>query len=150
MSTPDDNGTPPSEPVLPYGERYAWGYLTTAIAVPVVYAAIMLGRLGDTPADRIDFQVPLLLAMGASVLLNMFLAPPPRRGRDRSDERDKAIARRGDLGAYRALVVGALGVFALAMFEAAPFWIANALYFAFVVSAVVQSIVKIAAYRRGW
>lgn len=142
----DDEARPP----MTYGERHAWGYLTTAIAVPIVYAAVMLGRLDGTPADQIDFQVPLLLAVSASIVLNVFLAPAPRRGRDRRDERDTAIDRRGAAAAYRTLVFSAVLALAVTMAEAAPFWIANALYLAFVLSAVAESIVKIVAYRRGW
>lgn len=148
MNQPLDDNEP--RPPMTYGERHAWGYLTTAIAVPIVYGAIMFTRLDSTPADQIDFQVPLLLAVAASILLNVFLAPAPRRGRDRRDERDTAIGRRGTTAAHRTLIAGALGALALAMFEAAPFWIANALYLAFVLSAVAESIVKIVAYRRGW
>jgi hypothetical protein len=143
----DDNE---ARPPMAYGERHAWGYLTTAIAVPIVYAAITFGRLGSTPADQIDFQVPLLLTVAASILLNVFLAPAPRRGRDRRDERDTAIGRRATTAAYRTLIAGALAALALAMLEAAPFWIANTLYLAFVLSAVAESIAKIVGYRRGW
>jgi hypothetical protein len=39
--------------------------------------------------------------------------------------------------------------FGLAMAEFEYFWIANAIYLAFVVSALTASVVKIAAYRRG-
>lgn len=109
----------------------------------------MLARFGSTPAEQIDFQVPLLLAIGISIALNVFLAPSPRRGRDRRDERDIAIDRRG-AAAYRTLIFGAVLALAVTSLEVAPFWIANALYLAFVLSAVAESIVKIVAYRRGW
>jgi len=148
MNAPPDE--PETEPAMTYGERHTWGYLTTGIAVPIVYGAIMFDRTRTTPADQIDFQVPLLAAVAVSILLNMFLAPGPRRGRDRRDERDAAIDRRGRTAAYRTLIFGALLALVLAMFEAAPFWIANALYLAFVASAVAESIAKIVAYRRGW
>ncbi|GAB3235765.1 hypothetical protein GCM10027447_33640 [Glycomyces halotolerans] len=147
---PTDDSRRPEEPTLPYGERYAWGYLTTAIAVPTVYFAIMLGRLSDTPADEIAFQLPLLIAIGASIVLNMFLAPAPRRGRDRTDERDTDIAHRAQRIGYYTLSVAMVAPFALVMLEAPYFWIAGAVYLAYVVSAVVESIVKIAAYRRGF
>ncbi|WP_198586968.1 hypothetical protein [Glycomyces xiaoerkulensis] len=149
MTEPSDRDRPHG-PALPYGERYAWGYLTTAVAVPAVYAVIMLGRLGDAPADQIDFQRPLLIAIAASIVANMFLAPGPRKGRDRRDERDRGIDRRGESAGFLTLAVAVLGAFALTMFEAPYFWIANAIYFAFVLSAIVQSVVKVAAYRRGF
>jgi hypothetical protein len=39
--------------------------------------------------------------------------------------------------------------FGLAMAEGDHFWIANAIYLAFVLSALTASVVKIVAYRRG-
>ena len=47
------------------------------------------------------------------------------------------------------LAVGMLVPFGLAMAEFEYFWIANAIYLAFVVSALTASVVKIVAYRRG-
>jgi hypothetical protein len=137
-------------PRLPYGERHAWGYLTTAIAVPVVYLAIMLDRLADTPAADLAFQRPLLIAVGASIVLNMFFAPAPRKGRDRQDERDALLAQRGVRAGFYALSAAVLAPFALAMYEAPYFWIASAIYLAFAAAATVESIVRIVGYRRGF
>ena len=137
-------------PRLPYGERYAWGYLTTAVAVPIVYLAVMLGRLGDTPAADLAFQWPLLIAIGASIVLNMFLAPAPRKGRDRQDERDTAIAHRGVRAGFYALAIAVLVPLALTMLEVAHFWIATAIYLAFTIAACAESIVRIVGYRRGF
>lgn len=137
-------------PRLPYGERYAWGYLTTAVAVPVVYLAVMLDRLADTSAADLAFQRPLLIALGASVVLNMFLAPPPRKGRDRQDERDTAIARRGVRAGFFTLAAAMLAPFALTMVEAPHFWIASAIYFAYATAAVAESLTRIVGYRRGF
>ncbi len=46
-------------------------------------------------------------------------------------------------------MAGALGGLALAMLRAEPFWIANAIYLGFFLSAILGSIAKIVAYRRG-
>lgn len=138
------------EPLLPYGERYAWGYMTTAVAVPVVYVIVMLGRLRETPADQVDFQVPLFIAVGASIVLNMFLAPPPRKGRDRRDERDKAIIASGERAGFGALGIGVLLPFGLVLAEVDYVWIAGAIYLAYCASAVATSIATIVGYRRGF
>jgi hypothetical protein len=45
--------------------------------------------------------------------------------------------------------IAAIVPLALAMAEVAHFWIANALYLAFVLAALASSIVKIVSYRRG-
>ncbi|MCC3765324.1 hypothetical protein K3N28_19880 [Glycomyces sp. TRM65418] len=134
---------------LPYGERHAWGYLTTAVAVPLVYLAVMLDRLADTAAADVEFQRPLLIAVAASIVLNMFLAPAPRKGRDRQDERDTLIAQRGVRAGFYVLAAAVLVPFALAMVEAPHFWIASGIYFAFTVAASAESIARIVGYRRG-
>ncbi|WP_371675340.1 hypothetical protein [Streptomyces sp. NBC_01276] len=48
---------------------------------------------------------------------------------------------------HAGCAVTALG---LAMAEAAPFWIANAIYPAFVLSSVLGSTVKLVSYRLGF
>lgn len=69
---------------------------------------------------------------------------------DRTDERDKAISKHGEYIGFYVLSVGMVGALALAMVEADHFWIANAIYLAFALSSTVASVVKIAAYRRGF
>ena len=44
-------------------------------------------------------------------------------------------------------MIGSLGAMVLALFEADWFWIANAIYLGFVLSAIVASATKLAAYR---
>ncbi|WP_199037588.1 hypothetical protein [Glycomyces salinus] len=146
------SGSPesPGEPALPYGERYTWGYLATAVVVISAYVVYMLVQLADTPVDEIGFQKPLLVAIGASIVLNMFFAPQPRKGRDRRDERDTLIARHGERIGFMVLAIAFLGPFTLVMFEVSYFWIANAIYLAYCLSAIVESVVKIVGYRRGF
>ncbi|MFW5745375.1 MAG: hypothetical protein ACOC2D_19040, partial [Spirochaetota bacterium] len=69
---------------------------------------------------------------------------------DRTDERDKAISKHGEYIGFYVLSVGVVGALALAMLEADHFWIANAICLAFALSSTVASVVKIAAYRRGF
>jgi len=150
---------------MPFEEKITWVNAVVAVVVPVVYFAIMLGRLGDVSAADISFQWPLLSAIGASVVLTIvgsILAgigtgiSAELRGRsasddiDRKDERDKTISRHGDLIGYYVASVGMVGVLALTMLEYEYFWIASALYLSFVVGTLVGSAVKIASYHRGF
>ena len=150
---------------MPFEEKITWVNAVVAVVVPVVYFAIMLGRLGDVSAADISFQWPLLSAIGASVVLTIvgsILAgigtgiSAELRGRsasddiDRKDERDKTIRRHGDLIGYYVASVGMVGVLALTMLEYEYFWIASALYLSFVVGTLVGSAVKIASYHRGF
>ena len=69
---------------------------------------------------------------------------------DRKDERDKRISRHGDLIGLYVSSAGVVVALALTMLKADYFWIANALYLAYVVGTLVGTTVKLVAYRRGF
>jgi hypothetical protein len=150
---------------MPFEEKYTWVSLVVGVVVPVAYFAVMLGRLGETSAADISYQVPLLIAIGAAIVLTIVGTILTGIGTgisaelrgvsasseiDRKDERDKEISRHGDLVGYYVSSAGVVGVFALTMLEYDYFWIASALYLSFAVGMVVASAVKIAAYHRGF
>jgi len=150
---------------VPFEEKITWVNAVVAVVVPVAYFVIMLGRLGDTSAADISYQWPLLIAIGASVVLTIvgsILAgigsgiSAELHGRSassdigRKDERDVHISRRGELIGFSVSSVGMVGVLALTMLEYDYFWIASALYLSFVVGTLVGSVVKIASYHRGF
>ena len=89
---------------MPFEEKVTWVSLVVTVVVPVAYFAIMLGRLGDVSAAEIAYQRPLLIAIGASIVLTIVGSiltgigtgiSAELRGRsasgdiDRKDERDK-------------------------------------------------------------
>jgi len=149
---------------MPFEEKVTWVSLVVMGVVPVAYFATMLGRLGDTSAADISYQWPLLIAIGASIVLTIvgsILAgigsgiSAELHGRSASgdlgtDERDKQISRHGDRIGFSVSSVGMVGVLALTMLEYEYFWIASALYLSFVVGTLVSSVVKLVAYRRGF
>ena len=149
---------------MPYQEKITWVTLVAAVVVPIVYFAIMLGRLGQTSAADISYQAPLLVAIGIGIAVTIVGAiivgigtgiSAELRGRDasseidRKDERDKSIARHGDLVGLYVACAGIAGVLALVMLEYDYFWVANAIYLSFIASSVVGSVVKLVAYHRG-
>jgi hypothetical protein len=153
------------EAAMPFEEKITWVNAVVTVVVPIAYFAIMLGRLGDTSAADIAYQKPLLIAIGASIVLTIIGAiltgigsgiSAELRGRraedeiDRKDERDKTISRHGDLIGYYVASAGMVGVLALTMLEYEYFWIANTLYLSFVVATLVASVVKLVAYHRGF
>ena len=150
---------------MPFEEKMTWVNAVVAVVVPIAYFAIVLGRLGEVSAADIAYQRPLLIAIGASVVLTIVGSimagigtgiSAELRGRsasddiDRKDERDKQIGRHGDLIGFYVSSVGMVGVLALTMLEYEYFWIASALYLSFVVGTLVASVVKIASYHRGF
>ena len=150
---------------MPFEEKITWVSAVVTVIVPVAYFLIVLGRLADSSAADIAYQRPLLIAIGASIVLTIVGSiltgigtgiSAELRGRsasgeiDRKDERDKTISRRGDRIGYYVASAGMVGVLALTMLQYEYFWIANALYLSFVVATLVSSVVKLLAYHRGF
>lgn len=150
---------------MPFEEKFTWVSAVVSTGVAAVYFAIVLGQVRTVPVAEIGYQWPMLIAVGALIVLTIVgtivtaigtavFAQIAGNGSvddiDLKDERDEHINRRGELVGYYVSSVGALGALALAMLRYDQFWIANALYLTFVVGALVSSAVKLVAYRRGF
>jgi len=135
-----------------FAEKNIWIYGVLAIVIPAIYAVTVIGQVGTTPVGEIAYVIPLITAIGAAIVLaivgNIIVAIATPKGAGISDERDAGISRRGELVGYYSLSVGVLGALVLVMVEAAPFWIAQAIYGAFTLSAILSTIAKLVAYRR--
>ncbi|GAA2407821.1 hypothetical protein [Nonomuraea africana] len=139
---------------MSFEEKRVWIYALVALGVPVVYFLIVLGQLPTTEVTQIGYVRPMLIAIGVAIAANLagvvvaaFAAP---REANKKDERDAHINRYGQHVEYYVLAVGAMTALGLTLAGVAHFWIANALYLAFVLSAFTSSVVKIVAYRRGF
>ena len=150
---------------MPFEEKFTWVSAVVSTGVAAVYFAIVFDQMRTVPVEQIAYQRPLIIAIGAlvaltvlgSILIAIGSAISARiKGNgsaddiNRKDERDTDINRRGELIGYYVSSGGALGALALAMLRCDQFWIANALYFSFVVGALVSSVAKLIAYRRGF
>ena len=154
-----------------FEEKMTWVALVVAAVVPVVYFATVIPQLATTPASEIAYQTPMIIAIGVSIALTIVAAiataiasaigtavsaeirgdgPVTDIEIDRKDERDVHIGRRGELAGYYVASVGMVIVLVLTMMQFAYFWIANALYLSFIAAAIVTSVVKLVAYRRGF
>ena len=138
---------------MSYEEKGTWAYLVTSVAVWIGYALVVLRRADGGPLAEVAFVAPLLWAVGVSVAANVVgrvlieIVRPSES--HQADVRDREVARFGDYVGGLVLSVLVAGVLALALAEADHFWIANAIYAAFVVQVVVASVVRLVAYRRG-
>jgi hypothetical protein len=127
-------------------ERRAWIYIVVAVVVPVVYFAVVLG-------SGVDYVVPLITAVVVAVVANIVLTVvaavlrPEESGP--KDERDRQIDRAANGVAFFVMSIAALVPLVLAMARVDQFWIAQALYLAFVLSALAAAITRIVGYRRG-
>lgn len=138
---------------MSHEEKSTWAYVVIAATLSVVYFAIVLGQVPQRAVSEIEFQVPMLAAIGMAIGLTIvayiavaILAPEDAGKRD---QRDKDINRYGEYVGGIVLGVAALVPLILALAKADHFWIANTIYLAFVLSTISGSIVKIVAYRRG-
>ena len=150
---------------MPFDEKFTWVSLVVSAIVPGVYFTIVLSQLGSVPVGRIAYQVPMLVAIAAMVVLTIvgtilmgvgtgigieLSGKGTSQDIGRTDDRDREISRRGVLAGYVAASVGAVGALAITMLRVDPFWIANTLYLSFVASSLVSGVAKLVAYRRGF
>jgi cell division protein FtsW (lipid II flippase) len=89
-------------------------------------------------------------AIAASIVGHIVVAIAWPKDADKKDQRDKEINRFGDYIGQSFVVIGAVAALVLSMAEVDHFWIANVIYLAFVLSALLGSTAKIVAYRRGF
>lgn len=132
---------------MSFDEKNAWAFAVVAVAGYATYL-ILLAAIGS------GAYVPLLLATVAGAIVANILARigisigNPREA-DKRDQRDREFKAFGDRVGQAFVAIGALAALVLALFEAQWFWIANAVYLSFVLSAVVGSVATVVAYRRG-
>ncbi|MEP7762706.1 hypothetical protein [Sanguibacter sp. 25GB23B1] len=155
-------------------ERTAWAYLVTVVVTSGAYLTLMGTRLTSTPVSQIDWVVPMLWTIGASVVCTVLLtilltitgtlvrtiwsacfgpreASTPLVDVDTStDARDTDIDAIGDRAGLGILGAGFLGALVLAMLDADTFWIGNTLFAFGTLGAIVESTTKLRIYRRGF
>lgn len=134
---------------MSYEEKGTWVYLVVSLGVYVAYVIYILGQGVALPETT--WVWPLVISIGAAIVaaivLRILVEIFTPSDSYKSDVRDKSISRQGDAAGNALIIVGALGGLILALLGLHPFWIANAIYLGFVLSALVSSVVKIALYR---
>ncbi|GIH80171.1 hypothetical protein [Planobispora longispora] len=150
---------------MSYEEKGVWVYLVVSLGTYAAYLAVILGRAGGGPLTEVAYVPPMLWSIGVAVVAAIVgrigvavataiagrIADETVRLSEnyRSDPRDKDINRFGEYVGGGVFAVAMLVPFALAVVEADHFWIANAMYASFVLTALVSSCAKLVAYRRG-
>ena len=139
---------------MSFEEKSTWIYAVLAVAIPVVYFAMIVGQVQTTAVTEIAYQGPLLAAIGAAIVIaivaNIAVAISSPKDAGKADQRDKDINRFGEYVGGVVMSVCLLVPFGLAMAEVDYFWIANSIYLAFIASAITATTVKLVAYRRGF
>jgi hypothetical protein len=134
-------------------EKGQWVYLVTNVLTYGWYITAVLGQADGTPLTEVDYFPTMLWAIGIAIALSIvgrilveIVAPSDSHI---ADVRDRDINRLGEYFGGTILGIAMLAPFALTLAEVDHFWIANAMYLAFALSAFIGTIIKLVAYRRG-
>jgi hypothetical protein len=137
---------------MAYEEKGSWLYLVVTVGTYAAYVMVILGRADGSLADM-PYRSPMLwsigIAIGLSIVGRILIEMVRPSDTHKPDARDRDINRLGEYVGGSVLAIGMLGPFVLALLAAAHFWIANAMYAVFALSAVVGTTTKLIAYRRG-
>lgn len=139
---------------MSFEEKNTWIYAVVSVAAFVAYVIVILGRAEGGPIAEVPYVGPMLWSVGAAIAASIVgriaVAIAWPKEADKTDQRDKEINRFGEYIGQSLVIVGAVLALVLSMAEVDYFWISNELYLFFVLSAVLGSIAKIVAYRRGF
>ncbi|MGJ0389565.1 hypothetical protein [Microbacterium sp. CGR1] len=143
--------------IMVYEERNAWSGLLVGAVVIAAYVVIVLQQASGRSVTEVDWLPPMLWTIGIGIVATIVIsivwgiiagAKDPD-GIGRSDVRDRDITRMGARVEQAFVVIAGLGVIALCAVGADVFWIANTMFAGFAVSAMVGSVARVVAYRRG-
>lgn len=140
-----------------FEERNAWTGLVVSVIAITTYVVIMLQQAAARPVGDIDWLPPMLWTIGGGIVLTILITivwgiaigVRDREAATASDIRDRDISRMGGRVEQAFLVIAGLAVIALCAIGADVFWIANTMFAGFAVSAVIGSVARVVAYRRG-
>ncbi|GAA2976979.1 hypothetical protein JOD63_003288 [Microbacterium terrae] len=142
---------------MAYAERNTWAQLIASILGTAVYLVIVVPQLFQKPVDEIDWVWPMVWTILAAIVLSIVVSigwgiAAGMRDPDEehtADQRDRDIERFGDRVGQAFAVIGSLVALVLCMVEAPWFWIGNAIFLGFFLSATLGGFARLAAYREG-
>jgi hypothetical protein len=139
---------------MSFEEKGAWIMAVVAPTAYLAYLAVILGRADGTALAEVSYVSTMLWSIGAaiaaSIILVILVAIASPKEADKKDQRDREINRFGEYVGQSFVVIGGVAALIMSMAELAHFWIANVIYLTFVLSAILGSVTKIVAYRRGF
>ncbi len=127
--------------------------LVVSVLAYASYLITVLGRAGGAPLVEVPYAAALLWTVGgaivAAIVLHVVVSVVSPEGANQKDQRDREIGWFGERIGQSFVVVGGVAALLMSLAQLPHFWIANAVYLAFVLSAVLGSVARILAYRRG-
>ncbi|WEO78836.1 hypothetical protein BJQ94_07335 [Cryobacterium sp. SO2] len=135
-------------------EQRAWIMTAVTILAYGLYLVLVLGEAQGVALVDVSYVPAMLWTIGgailAAIVLNILVGIFSPRNAGRKDQRDKEINRLGEHIGQSFVILGAVLALVFAITGVAAFWIANVIYLGFVLSAILGSVAKIIAYRRGF
>ncbi len=139
---------------MTFEEKNTWVFALTTLLGFGAYVVVLVLRAQGIALVDVAYVVPMLASIRAANPINIaghvFLASTSTKEERRKDVRDREIERLGDYTGQAFLVIGGLVALGLSMAEISHFWIAHTLYLGFVLSALLGSATKLAAYREAF
>lgn len=136
---------------MSYEEKSTWVMGVLAVVTLAVYGGITLAQSASMPLTETPYVATMFWSIIGSIVVSIVIhIGLGLFSRDRkNDQRDREFHSFGERVGNGFLVAGALAGMVFAWLEFDWFWIANVLYLGFVLSAILASIAKLVAYRRG-
>jgi hypothetical protein len=139
---------------MTHEEKRVWIRLVVGVIAYASYVVIVLSRADGRPLPSVPYAATLLWTVGAAILASIIAeiamgVVNPRAPRIR-DVRDKEIGQLGEHVGQSFVVIGAVAAMLMALAEWDWFWIANAIYLCFVLSAILGGITKVVVYRKSF
>lgn len=140
---------------MAFREKIAWLELGTMLVAYGVYFGIVGPAAGFGERRMLDILWsfgPVAAAHGVAMIVGAIAiaVTAVKEAEARSDERDRAIARRGATIGYYVLIAGMILVGVVMPFSEPPWRIVNTALLAIVLAEAVHAAVVLLSYRRGW
>ncbi|TFC07100.1 hypothetical protein E3O42_01125 [Cryobacterium adonitolivorans] len=139
---------------MAHEEQRAWIMAGVTIIAYGIYLGWVLGGAHGEPLAEVPYAAAMLWTIGGaivgSILLNIVAAILSPRDATAKDQRDTEIHRTSQYIGQSFVILGAVLAMLFALAEVGFFWIANVIYLGFMLSALLGSVAKIVAYRRGF
>jgi hypothetical protein len=133
-----------------FEEKNTLIFLVVSALGAAIYTVILLARAQGIPLTEVAYAGPMLATIGGAIVAGIVgniavsMSTPHEK-----DFRDKEIAHFGMLMGQSFMVIGGVAALLLSIAQVQHFWISNALYLGFVLSALVGASARLIAYRRG-
>ena len=139
---------------MAFQEKIEWlTLLAMAVAYGIYFSLVAAYPAGPTLVETLWLFAKISVVQIIVVVIGaIILALASRKdGQAKSDERDRAISRRGATIAYYVLLIGVILVGVVMPFEQpAAAKIVNASLLILVIAEAVRHVVMLVSYRRGW